>query len=105
MVSGASIAGSLRRRADRLQPAGDTLAEPMRAAPERPLSRSLARATAGKSLSVDEVQALLSARGDTLDELMSLASNLRELGHGRIVTYSRKVFVPLTKLCRDHCHY
>src|SRR5262245_5544827 len=77
----------------------------MRAAPERLLSRSLARATSGKSLSVDEVQALLSARGPALADLTSLASNLRELGHGRTVTYSRKVFVPLTMLCRDHCHY
>jgi FO synthase len=77
----------------------------MRAAPERLLSRSLARATSGKSLSVDEVEALLSARGPALADLMSLASNLRELGHGRTVTYSRKVFVPLTMLCRDRCHY
>jgi FO synthase len=77
----------------------------MRAAPERLLSRSLARATSGKSLSVDEVEALLSARGPALADLTSLASNLRELGHGRTVTYSRKVFVPLTMLCRDHCHY
>ena len=30
---------------------------------------------------------------------------LRDLGHGRTVTYSRKVFIPLTMLCRDHCHY
>ena len=36
---------------------------------------------------------------------MALASHLRELGHGGAVTYSRKVFVPLTMLCRDHCHY
>ena len=77
----------------------------MRAAPERLLSRSLARATAGKSLSVDEVESLLSARGPALADLMSLASNLRELGHGHTVTYSRKVFVPLTMLCRDQCHY
>jgi FO synthase len=77
----------------------------MRAAPERRLSRSLARATSGKSLSVDEVEALLSARGPALARLMSLASDLRELGHGNTVTYSRKVFIPLTMLCRDHCHY
>ena len=77
----------------------------MRAAPERRLSRSLARATSGKSLSVDEVEALLSARGPALARLMSLASDLRGLGHGNTVTYSRKVFIPLTMLCRDHCHY
>ncbi|HCO02655.1 MAG TPA: 7,8-didemethyl-8-hydroxy-5-deazariboflavin synthase subunit CofG, partial [Actinobacteria bacterium] len=67
--------------------------------------RALVRASAGKSLSLDEVEALLTARGDALDELLGTASNLRDLGHGRVVTYSRKVFVPLTMLCRDHCHY
>ncbi|MGZ8600124.1 MAG: bifunctional FO biosynthesis protein CofGH [Actinomycetota bacterium] len=67
--------------------------------------RALARAGAGKSLSVDEVTALLHARGDELGEVMSVASRLRDLGHGTTVTYSRKVFVPLTMLCRDHCHY
>ena len=34
-----------------------------------------------------------------------LAAGLRDLGHGHTVTYSRKVFIPLTMLCRDHCHY
>src|SRR5262245_22832955 len=74
---------------------------------ERPhaLRRALARAGAGKALSVDEVTELLGARGDALDELMALASTLRDRGHGRTVTYSPKVFIPLTMLCRDHCHY
>jgi FO synthase len=36
---------------------------------------------------------------------MGIASALRELGRGRTVTYSRKVFIPLTMLCRDVCHY
>src|SRR5678815_3458995 len=70
-----------------------------------PLRRALARAGAGKALSVDEIEALLGARGPDLRRLMSLASHRRELGHGSTVTYSRKVFVPLTMLCRDHCHY
>src|ERR671938_1640744 len=33
------------------------------------------------------------------------ARRLREEGHGLLVTYSPKVFIPLTKLCRDVCHY
>ena len=77
----------------------------MLAAPERLLSRALVRARSGKSLTPDEIAALLSARGDALLDLMALASNLRALGHGATVTYSRKVFVPLTMLCRDRCHY
>ncbi len=40
-----------------------------------------------------------------LSELMADAARLRDQGHGRLISYSRKVFVPLTKLCRDVCHY
>jgi FO synthase len=69
------------------------------------LRRALARAEAGKALSVQEVAALLSARGAGLVRLMGVAATLRDLGHGQVVTYSRKVFLPLTMLCRDHCHY
>ena len=41
----------------------------------------------------------------SLDELCAEARRLREVGHGSLVTYSPKVFIPLTKLCRDVCHY
>ncbi len=67
--------------------------------------RAVARAGSGKALSLDETEALLWARGDDLERLMGVAAGLRDLGHGRTVTYSRKVFIPLTMLCRDHCHY
>jgi FO synthase len=40
-----------------------------------------------------------------LDDLCAEARALRDQGHGRLVTYSPKVFIPLTKLCRDVCHY
>src|ERR671932_2124585 len=40
-----------------------------------------------------------------LEELCSEARRLRDEGHGPLVTYSPKVFVPLTTLCRDVCHY
>src|SRR6266403_5615967 len=44
--------------------------------------------------------------GDPLDgELLDAAAAARDEGHGRLVTYSPKVFIPLTKLCRDVCHY
>jgi FO synthase len=39
------------------------------------------------------------------ESLAAEARRLRELGHGRLVTYSPKVFIPLTKLCRDVCGY
>jgi FO synthase len=41
----------------------------------------------------------------THSELMRRAAALRDRGHGRLISYSRKVFIPLTKLCRDVCHY
>jgi FO synthase len=69
------------------------------------LRRALARADRGATLSLDETTALLGARGDDLDRLLGVAARLRDLGHGDVVTYSPKVFVPLTMLCRDHCHY
>ena len=40
-----------------------------------------------------------------MPELLSRAETMTVSGHGTIVTYSRKVFIPLTKLCRDVCHY
>ncbi|MEQ1802732.1 MAG: 5-amino-6-(D-ribitylamino)uracil--L-tyrosine 4-hydroxyphenyl transferase CofH [Gammaproteobacteria bacterium] len=40
-----------------------------------------------------------------LPELLSEAAALRDQCHGTLVTYSRKVFIPLTELCRDVCHY
>ena len=36
---------------------------------------------------------------------MAEAARLRDLGHGAVVSYSRKVFIPLTRLCRDTCRY
>jgi FO synthase len=38
-------------------------------------------------------------------ELIDAAGRLRDDGHGRNISYSRKVFIPLTHLCRDVCHY
>ncbi len=40
-----------------------------------------------------------------LPRLMAEAARLRDEGHGRLISYSRKVFIPLTRLCRDVCHY
>ena len=45
------------------------------------------------------------ARETDLSALMRPAAALRDAGFGRPVSYSRKVFIPLTKLCRDVCHY
>ncbi len=54
-------------------------------------------------LSAEEVRA--QGEGLPLDALMRRAAALRDEGHGRIHTYSPKVFIPLTHLCRDVCGY
>jgi FO synthase len=74
------------------------------------LGRALSRAEAAKTLDHAEVVALLQARGADLDRLCAVAAAERDRGlvsAGRpgVITYSRKVFVPLTRLCRDRCHY
>jgi len=50
-----------------------------------------------------DILALADRRG--LAGICDLACDIRDQGHGGIVTYSRKVFIPLTRLCRDFCHY
>jgi len=57
----------------------------------------------GRRPSGDEARAL--ARRTDLAALLAEAAALRDEGFGHVVTYSRKVFIPLTKLCRDVCHY
>ncbi len=54
-----------------------------------------------------EEAAALTPRFDTmpLDSLLAEASALRRQGHGDRISYSRKVFIPLTRLCRDTCRY
>ena len=74
------------------------------------IRRALARARDGKALDLDEATVLLGAQGAALDALLEVAGRVRDAGlvdAGRpgVVTYSRKVFIPLTRLCRDRCHY
>ncbi|MDP3560592.1 MAG: 5-amino-6-(D-ribitylamino)uracil--L-tyrosine 4-hydroxyphenyl transferase CofH [Legionellaceae bacterium] len=45
------------------------------------------------------------AYNTSLSSLLETASLLRDQGHGQIISYSKKVFIPLTYLCRDVCHY
>jgi FO synthase len=74
------------------------------------LRRALRRAADGRVPDATEAAVLLAARGPALEELLAVAGAVRDAGlvdAGRagIVTYSRKVFIPLTRLCRDRCHY
>ncbi len=69
------------------------------------LDRALARAASGRALDAAQAEALLATPDERLPELLAPAGALRDRGHGRRLTFSAKVFVPLTTLCRDYCGY
>lgn len=79
------------------------------------LRRVLRRARDGVALNVDEAALAMTARGDDLADLCASAARVRDAGLENVgqrgstgrptVSYSRKVFIPLTHLCRDTCHY
>jgi len=66
-------------------------------------SECLDAAGNGQEPGVVEAQGLAGAT--ELAPLLATATRLRDLGHRDLVSYSRKVFIPLTQLCRDVCHY
>src|SRR5438132_13833087 len=49
--------------------------------------------------------ALLFADQATLSDLLAAAAQIRAAGKGNVVSFSKKVFIPLTTLCRDYCNY
>jgi FO synthase len=63
------------------------------------------RNAAMKGAGLDEREALALAQETDTASLMRVALQLRDAAYGDVVTYSRKVFLPLTHLCRDVCHY
>lgn len=74
------------------------------------LEAALARAEAGEPIGVDDAEVLLGASGDALERVLRTAARVRDaglqaIGRPGVMTYSRKVFIPLTTLCRDRCHY
>ncbi|RVU21336.1 7,8-didemethyl-8-hydroxy-5-deazariboflavin synthase [Streptomyces antnestii] len=74
------------------------------------MRRALKRSRDGVALDLAEAAVLLQARGDDLRDLTASAARVRDAGleaAGRpgVITYSKKVFIPLTRLCRDKCHY
>ncbi|MEU5999612.1 MULTISPECIES: bifunctional FO biosynthesis protein CofGH [unclassified Streptomyces] len=82
--------------------------------PARPtanaMRRALKRARDGVALDTAEAAVLLQARGDDLKDVAASAARVRDaglaaVGRPGVITYSKKVFIPLTRLCRDKCHY
>src|SRR6266581_5831783 len=66
---------------------------------------TLERADAGARLSVQEAYAFEHTTSSELLALLRVADALRARHHGEVITYSRKIFLPLTNLCRDYCGY
>ncbi|GII23540.1 bifunctional FO biosynthesis protein CofGH [Planosporangium mesophilum] len=74
------------------------------------IRRALRRASDGRPLDPAEATTLLSSREEAFDQLLGIAAGVRDAGladadRPGVVTYSKKVFIPLTRLCRDRCHY
>ena len=67
------------------------------------IRHALAAAEKGRTLTPTQAMAL--AGCDDLARLTGIAEQICLAGHGTHVTFSKKVFIPLTKLCRDVCHY
>lgn len=72
--------------------------------------QKIAKFTARQNREISNIESMLRLRGNDLVELMELAaekrdSRLAHLGRPGIITYSKKVFIPVTTLCRDRCHY
>jgi FO synthase len=70
-----------------------------------PVARALERVREGRGLEPRDAEALLDTPSSELSTLLDTASELRDRGRGRRITFSAKVFVPLTTLCRDYCGY
>ena len=70
-----------------------------------PTIPALAEAGSGRALTDAEAWALVDAGKDTLASMCEAAGLLRDLGKGRTVSFSPKVFIPLTHMCRDFCGY
>ncbi len=69
------------------------------------VDRALDRAVEGRAPSAAEATALLETPASRLPDLLGAAAALRDRGRGRRITFSAKVFIPLTTLCRDYCGY
>jgi FO synthase len=70
-----------------------------------PLQNRTTLLSAHDGAPVSESTAIGLADETDLDALLDIATGLNRAGHRNVISYSRKVFIPLTQLCRDVCHY
>ncbi len=82
------------------------------AAPMRDIRQGICRATpsperlaGGAELTNEDALALAELDDGAMDDMCAAAAELRDRGRGRVLTFSPKVFIPLTRLCRDFCGY
>jgi FO synthase len=74
-------------------------------APSPEISAILERALGGGDLNRDDVARVIACAPDDLPAVCAAARHLRGSGKGTTVSFSPKVFIPLTRLCRDACGY
>ncbi|MFQ5456970.1 MAG: 7,8-didemethyl-8-hydroxy-5-deazariboflavin synthase CofG [Myxococcota bacterium] len=73
--------------------------------PPPDVSSLISKARRGGVLDADEAARLAEAPPEAGDDLLEAASHLRDRGHGRVLSYAKNIFIPLTNLCRDVCGY
>src|SRR5216683_7068080 len=97
----------LREKSDNALSASGSQVHVAAAGEEGPAGRDVEsaflRGTDGQGLGRED--ALLLLEYAPTEALLRAASSVRERFHGRVISYSKKVFIPLTTLCRDYCGY
>jgi len=69
------------------------------------INRILQERLSGRIVTRGEALPLSAVQGEELDRLLEAAAELRDRHKGKTITFSPKVFIPLTNLCRDFCGY
>src|SRR5205807_8402254 len=83
----------------------DSGLDPIRIAHTPAVAVALERALSGGNLSREEAALVIDCPNEDVAAVCAAARVLRDRGKGRTVTFSPKVFIPLTRLCRDVCGY
>ena len=65
----------------------------------------ISKSIANKIITIEEALPLTENINETIDELCLTAASIRDTSKGNTITFSPKVFIPLTHLCRDYCGY
>ena len=73
--------------------------------PSPGLQKTLDRALSNEPLELEDAMSVVSASVGDIPYILVAASEIRDRGKGKTLTFSRNVFVPLTQLCRNHCGY